>query len=507
MSDLADAAEKNVGSHLSPEKASPDAIIDGNARSKNFVKRLLQAPCGDSPRVLNYITLIISALLIWALLYTLLHHEVKPGGRLFALIVLTISSYFCGWLVSLVRLPPLLGMLLCGIALRNIGFFNMTGVYTEIVVTIREIALSTILLKAGLGLDASALKKLSFVVARLAFTPCFTEAAGAAVAAHVLMGMPWMLGLLLGFVLSAVSPAVVVPTLLSLKERGYGESKGISTLVIAASSIDDIIAISGFGVILGLVFSKGDIVSNIIQGPVEVAIGIAVGFGWGFIAACFPHRNEEHLVFKRSFMVGGGGLVSVLGSNMIGYSGSGPLATIILSFLASLCWKWQGWSNTYNPVAEVYSTVWIFLQPLLFGLIGTEIKFTDIDMQLIWQGLAILGFGLIVRIITCCVVLIGANLNWKEILFVNLAWLPKATVQAALGPVALDLAKSNKRPDVEPWAKNVLTIAVISILITAPIGAVGISLGGPRLLSNEPVPNKKYKKDKQIEVAVVEDQM
>ena len=114
-----------------------------------------------------------------------------------------------------------------------------------------------ILIKAGLGLDAAALKRLSFVVVRLAFMPCLVETATDAVVAHFIMGFPWLWGILLGFVLAAVSPAVVVPSLLSLQERGYGEDKGISTLVIAASSIDDIAAISGFGVVLGIIFSQG----------------------------------------------------------------------------------------------------------------------------------------------------------------------------------------------------------------------------------------------------------
>lgn len=447
---------------------------------------------------------------MWALLFAILEHEVEPGGQLFLLIVLTLTSYACGWLVSLLHLPPLLGMLLCGIALRNIGFFHVTGVYLEIVTTIREVALATILLKAGLGLDASALKKLSFVVARLAFTPCLAETVGAAVAAHFLMGLPWLWGLLLGSVLSAVSPAIVVPTLQILKAKGYGEAKGISTLVIAASSIDDIISISAFGVILGLIFSKGDLTHNILHGPIEVGLGLVTGVVWGIIAACIPHRNENYLVAKRTFIVGGGGLTAVLLSTLYGYAGSGPLAAIILSFIAQLCWKWQGWSNTYNPVATVFNNFWGIMQPLLFGLIGTEIRLDQIKMELIGLGLAVLMFGLFVRILSCCAVLIGANLNLKEVIFVNLAWLPKATVQATLGPIALDSTIRYHMTDAEPYARDVLTIAVLSILLTAPVGAIGISVGGPRLLSNEPVVKvKKYNKktDQKSDVAVVEDQL
>ncbi|XKL63590.1 hypothetical protein PGB90_005954 [Kerria lacca] len=192
-------------------------------------------------------------------------------------------------------------------------------------------------------------------------------------------------------------------------------------------------------------------------------------------------------------MVGAGGLVAVLISTLYGYSGSGPLAAIILSFIASLCWKWQGWTNTYNPVADVFNNFWGIMQPLLFGLIGTEIRIENIQMSLVWHGLTVVGFGLLIRIMTCCLVLIGANLNLKEVIFVNLAWLPKATVQATLGPIALDTAIRIGMVEVMPFARDVLTIAVLSILITAPIGAIGISLGGPRLLSNEQFEKSKNK--------------
>ncbi|XP_065223901.1 sodium/hydrogen exchanger 9B2-like isoform X3 [Planococcus citri] len=492
-----DDGEKGASIELSKKTRNDQADVDDgvsvdSAQTKSYLSRLLANPCGDNPKGIDNVTLILGALLTWAFLYTILREEVEPpGGQLFKLILLMVLSQFCGWLISFLHLPPLLGMLLCGIALRNVGFFHLTGVYTDIVVSIRSISLGVILLKAGLGLDASALKRLSFVVARLALLPCLVETAGIAAAAYLLMNMSWTSGVLLGFALASVSPAVVVPSLLVLKEKGYGENKGISTLVIAASTIDNITSISGFGVVLKMLFSPGDLLSNILQGPLEVLIGLVVGLGWGFISACIPHRNENHLVVKRSIMVGGGGLVCVLGGQMFGYSGSGTLAAIISSFLASLCWKWQGWSNNYNPVGDIFGKMWLILQPLFFGLIGTEVKLNAIDVNLVLQGTAIIGFGLLVRSITCGMMLFGAKLNLKEVFFVILAWLPKATVQAALGPLALDMAKKTHQDDAIPWAQNILTIAILSIVITAPIGAVGISVGGPKLLSNQP-PNKKY---------------
>lgn len=461
-----------------------DTMINQSPKSKNFFRKLLSSPCGESPTVISYVTIAFGGLLLWTLLFAILGEEVEPGGQLFILIVLMLLSCLSGWLISLLHLPPLLGMLLCGIVLRNTGFFDVGGVYLEIISVIRKVALATILLKAGLGLNASALKKLSFVVARLAVLPCISETIGAAFGAHFFLNMPWLWAFLLGSILSAVSPAVVVPTLQNLQAQGFGETKSIATLVIAASSVDDIISISMFGVILGMIFSQGNFVQNILHGPVEAGFGLVIGISGGIIAACFPHRNENYLVAKRTFIVGGGGVAAILLSSRCGYSGSGPLATIILSFIAQLCWKWQGWV-TYNPVADVFHNIWSIMQPLLFGLIGTEIKLNLIKMELIGLGFVVLLFSLFIRFLSCSVALIGSKLNLKEVIFVNFAWLPKATVQATLGPIALDMAIRYKLPDVESYARDVLTIAALSILFTAPVGAIGIAVGGPLLLSRD----------------------
>lgn len=475
-----------------PEKEQHSTDCD-NSRG-NWAERAIRGQCGLSNSWLLYMTgLLLILLLTWAILYSLLKVEVAPGGDLFKLIVLILVAYVAGGLVGRCKLPPLLGMLIAGIALRTVGFFQVTGVYLEIIIKLREIALTVILIKAGLGLDGPSLLKLSLVVLRLAFLPCIGEAVAAAVVSHYVLDYPWLWGLLMGFMLSAVSPAVVVPVLLSLQERHYGESKGIATLVIAASSLDDIVAISIFGVFLGMIFSTGDLTQQLMQGPIEMVIGLTFGIAWGLIASFVPHREDKHVTAKRVIMVGFGGLCAVLGSEIIHYSGAGPLACIVAAFVACLSWKIQGWSTTYNPVADAFSVIWQILQPMLFGLIGAEIDLTILELETVGKGLLVIIGALVFRVFVCCLVLLGGKLNWKEILFVNLAWLPKATVQAALGPEAMDQVRQQaldrgQNPDEHPdmiKASQLLTIAVISILLTAPIGSIGISITGPKLLSNE----------------------
>ncbi|XP_069698459.1 sodium/hydrogen exchanger 9B2-like [Periplaneta americana] len=486
--ELSKPNDKPVICVTSTANEASDLNCDTKKRSsafKGIAEKLSPASlCPEFNLPLKIATMVLVFLLSWGVLYTIFQDVVLPQGKVFALATLFILAYFAGWLISLIRLPPLLGMLITGILLRNVGFFHMTGGYLTAVSTLRLVAMVVILIKAGLGLDAAALRRLSFVVVRLAFIPCLVEAATDAVVSHFVLGFPWFWGILLGFVLAAVSPAVVVPSLLGLQEKGYGEDKGISTLVIAASSIDDIAAISGFGVVLGLIFTEGgNMVEQLVHGPIEVAIGLSFGIGWGILLIFIPHKDDKWVVGVRTFLIGGGGLFAVLGSSLANYAGAGPLACIVAAFVACYGWKSQGWSSTFNPVADIYSVVWKVFQPVLFGLIGTEIDLSQLQADTVLYGLCVLAVGLVFRLLASCLATLGGTLNFKEMLFVAVAWFPKATVQAALGPVALDLARKQEADiATQQLASQVLTIAVLSILITAPVGAVGIYLAGPRLL-------------------------
>merc|ERR1719435_160631 len=154
---------------------------------------------------------------------------------------------------------------------------------------LRSLCLTVILLMAGLELDPDQLKKLSGMVIKATFIPCFVEATAVAVLSNLVLGLPWTVGFMLGFVLAAVSPAVIIPSLMSLSKRGYGVAKGIPTLVIAACSADDVVAISGFGIFMGLTFSTGaPLWKLIIHGPIEVIIGVSFGVGRGILAQWIP---------------------------------------------------------------------------------------------------------------------------------------------------------------------------------------------------------------------------
>lgn len=489
----------NKSQLLSAEENSQEGEINRETRTcdNNKMGRIRKIMAGVSPMTMcpamTKLHFLATRVEIYAMLGALLYVVISfswaepvrdPVLQLAGLFVL---AQVFGLVVEFAHLPPLLGMLIAGIFLKYINFFHADGTFLKITATIRACAMTMILLRAGLGLDPTALRRLSMVVLRLAIIPCTLEAIVIAVASHYFLNFPWLWGFLLGCVLGAVSPAVVVPSLLWLKSEGYGESKGISTLVTAGTLLDNIFAITVFGVFLSIIFSQGSIAATMMQGPLEVLIGITWGVLMGVISIYIPHSDEKSVVLLRTTMVGVSGLLSVLGSQLVGYPGAGPLGCIVGAFVAGCGWRASSPPPTFEPVLQYLSESWLFLQPFLFGLIGTEINLTAvIDAGTnTGLGIAVMVLGVVIRLIACCFSVVGCGLTFKERLFVCLSWLPKATVQAAIGPVALDLARyvqSDANVKIQ-LAEQVLTIAVLSILITAPIGAIGILQGGPHLLS------------------------
>ncbi|XP_066303503.1 sodium/hydrogen exchanger 9B2-like isoform X8 [Branchiostoma lanceolatum] len=364
--------------------------------------------CPPHGRVAQTLTLVMMAVLGWAALWAITKDDALPGGNLFALTVLLVLCVIGGRLIQRIKLPPLLGMLIVGILLRNVPGI-MVGSWIDPVwaSSIRLVALTVILIRAGLGLDPVQLRRLSWTVLLLAFLPCVVEASTLAVVIHFLLDFPWLWGFMLGFVLAAVSPAVVVPSMLWLQEVGLGVDQGIPTLVIASGSVDDVIAITGFAVCLGITFTT--------------------------------ERSPQ--------------------SAGVDGVGNRPIDDL---------WKQDSW-------------VCRFRGPGLSGH-GFCGRLQVEDGQ--GLGVAAIVIGSLVRMVASGVAVSGAGFTWKERLFVAIAWLPKATVQAAIGSTALDTARELTPQDTtnEKLGIQLLTIAVLVILITAPLGSALISLTARHLL-------------------------
>ncbi|XP_029986021.1 sodium/hydrogen exchanger 9B2-like isoform X2 [Sphaeramia orbicularis] len=448
----------------------------------------LKDRCPRPQGLLNLlITKVCLFMLLFGVVWSISGTQCLPGGNLFGIVVLFICSVLGGKLVGMIQLPtlppfpPLLGMLLAGLLLRNVPYItDAVFVDTHWSSALRNIALSIILTRAGLGLDPTALQRLKAVCVRVAVGPCVVEACVVAVVSHFLLGLPWVWGFILGFVLAAVSPAVVVPSMLLLQREGYGVEKGIPTLLMAAGSFDDILAITGFSTCLGIAFSTGSTWMNILKGLLEVVGGIIAGLVLGLFLCWFPSKDQEDLVLRRTLMLLGLSIFSVFCSHVIGFAGAGGLCTLVLSFLAAL-----GWKADKAPVAAMVGRSWDVFQPLLFGLIGAEITIATLSPSTVGLGLACISVGLLVRLLVTFLLVHFGGFNLKEKLFISVAWLPKATVQAAIGSKALDLAREEGNDAFMKFGLDVLTLAVLAILTTAPIGALGIGLAGPRLLARQ----------------------
>nr|XP_023404275.1 sodium/hydrogen exchanger 9B1 [Loxodonta africana] len=422
--------------------------------------------------------------MIWCVMWSFSGSEVLPGGSLFGLLAIFYCAVLGGKLLEVIKipsvpqLPPLLGMLLAGFTLRNIPFLSQ---YIYISSTwsssLRNTALTIILVRAGLGLDPEALKHLKTVCLRLSMGPCLIEACSAAVFSHFIMKFPWKWAFLLGFVIGAVSPAIVVPSMLLLQERGYGIEKGIPTLLIAASSLDDILAITGFNACMGIVFSSGNILHTLLVSLLEVSIGVVLGVILGYFLRYFPSRDQTKLPWKRAFLVLVMCISAVLGSQRIGLHGTGGLCTLVLTFVSGIYW-----SREKIRVQKIVAATWNIFQPLLFGLVGSEVSVSSLSSNAIGICVATLSLALLVRIFVTFLLMCFAGFSFKEKIFIALAWMPKATVQAVLGPLALESARISAH-HLEGYAMDVMTLAFLSILISAPNGALLIGILGPKMLS------------------------
>ncbi|XP_069356301.1 sodium/hydrogen exchanger 9B2-like isoform X3 [Maniola hyperantus] len=405
--------------------------------------------------------------------------------------ILVIAAYLIGWIwLKITTLPALIGMLLTGILFQNLHLVHMTDTYRKLNQDLRKIALVIILTRAGLGLNAEVLKKHYVAVLQLGLLPWLVECIAISVTSHYLLHLPWIWGFLLGSMIASVSPAVVVPCLFRLRDEGYGVSKGIPTLLLAAAAIDDSVSVAVFAIILNAMFSTGSVTFNIIKGPLSIVAGVVLGSLWGAFASFIPERGDTYAVPLRFLILFLGGLFSLFISNLIGWSGAGPLAIVSSGFIAAFYWEKEGWPINKNPVSNIFRILWIFFEPILFAFTGAQITLSTLDPQVISMGAICLVSCLLLRVIVTFLVSFGCGLNTKEKLFIGLTWLAKATVQAALGPAALDLVNNGQtaggsKEEEEAYAKAILAVSVLSVVISAPLGAILIAITGPRLLTRD----------------------
>ncbi|XP_054156261.1 sodium/hydrogen exchanger 9B2-like [Oppia nitens] len=446
-----------------------------------IIQQLIKCSKIDLPKIYDkcqqYLCQLLLVLIFWSIVWSIYGQPaLPPNGHLYHLILLFTLSCICGKLCKLVACPPLFGSLIIGFLYGNLLSVELDN---QLCSVLRSASLVSVLLEAGLELDPKVIRKLSFVALRMAFVPMMVEVVAITFATYWLIQFPIKWGFLLGFVLAAASPAIVVPGMLNLQKRQLGVDKGIPTLVIAAASIDDILAITGFSICLGQVFTSNEsLVWTVLKGPVEAVAGALIAAAIGVLLWYIPNKDESKL--ERITLLVMSGVAAMFVSQSLGLESFGTIACITLAFVAALKWRDTGRDR---PVLATLKISWSLFEPLLFALIGYQVKIADLHSNAIGLAVLALIIALVLRTVSSMFVIIGANLNLKEKIYVSIAWIPKATVQAAIGSVALDLARQRGNdPQLIEFGTFVLTVSVLSILITAPLGAIWISFMGSRCL-------------------------
>ncbi len=378
-------------------------------------------------------------------------------------------GFLGGYVFSKIRIPGLVAMMIVGFVIGPY-FLNLIDPHIlNISSELRQIALMIILTRSGFNLDFAGLKKIGRPAILLSFIPATLEIIAISVAAHLLLGLSIFEAMLLGTVIAAVSPAVVSPRMITLIEKGYGAKNGVAKLVLAGSSIDDIYVIVLFYTFLGFVETNSLQASALVNIPLSIFLGILLGVNVGYlISILFKHTHfatsvNVVLVLSSSFLMVG--LEQILKPYL---AISSLLAVIVVAIV--LLWRNREKVKRLN---RAYQHLWTVFEIILFVLVGAKL---DLNYALINLGpaLLVLFVGLLFRSLGVYVSVLWTDYNRREKLFIMLAYLPKATVQASIGGIALSLNL--------PSGSIILTVAIIAILVTAPLGAFLIDFLGPRLL-------------------------
>lgn len=374
------------------------------------------------------------------------------------------------WICKKIRLPGLLGMLITGIVLGPYALNLLDQSILGISADLRKIALIIILTRAGLGLDIASLKKIGRPAFLMCFVPATFELVGMLILAPGLMGVTLMEAAVMGAVLAAVSPAVVVPRMVKLMEEGYGVKEGIPQLILAGASVDDVYVIVLFSTFTGMLQGEGASVIKFINIPVSIILGIIIGLTLGVLLAVYFQKIHIRDTVK---------VLVILSISFLLAAAEDSLTTpVTFSALIAIMFIGVGLQRKREAVAKrlavKYGKLWVAAEVFLFVLVGATVNIGYLGRVGVRALLMIAG-ALLFRMAGVWVCLLGTGLKTGEKAFTMLAYTPKATVQAAIGgiPLALGFACGD----------TVLTVAVLAIVLTAPLGAFAIDLSYRKLLT------------------------
>lgn len=390
---------------------------------------------------------------------------------LFSISVLLLLGMSLGALCKKLHLPALTGMLITGIFLGPYALDLIDASILSVSADLRRIALIIILIRAGLSLNLDDLKKVGRPAILMCFVPACFEMAGMILLAPKLLGVSLLDAAILGSVIAAVSPAVIVPNMVKLMEEGYGTKKGIPQLILAGASVDDVFVIVVFTAFTNLAAGDSVSIRSFVNIPISIFLGMIAGLGIGLLLSVFFHRIHMRDTAKVIIFL----CISFLLVTLEDYCANViPFASLIAVMTIGVALQQKNQALSLR-LSSKFNKLWVGAEIILFVLVGATVDLRYLKSA---GGTAVLLllFVLLFRMSGVFLCLAGTDLTKKERLFCMIAYTPKATVQAAIGgiPLALGLSCGNL----------VLTVAVVSILLTAPLGAFCIENSYQKLLTH-----------------------
>ena len=381
---------------------------------------------------------------------------------LMSLCVIMLSGLLLGWICKKIRFPSLFGMIIAGIIIGPYALNLIDQSVLDVSSDIRRIALIVILIRAGLKLDLSDLKKVGRPAVLMCFVPACFEIVGMVVLAPILLNISFLDAAIMGAVIGAVSPAVIVPRMIKLIDEGYGTDKGIPQMILAGASVDDVFVIVMFTTFTGLAQGGEVSILRFLNIPVSIVTGIIVGLIAGFLFVKWFSKINIRATVKAIIVLSVSFALWAFEDSfkMV------PFASLIAIMAIGIGIKKWG-SHYAKELSGKYDKMWAVAEIFLFVLVGASVAIDSAVSAGVSAIILVLGV-LVFRMVGVFVCILGTKLSMKEKLFCMIAYTPKATVQAAIGglPLAMGL----------PCGQMVLTVSVIAILLTAPLGAFGIEL-------------------------------
>ncbi len=391
---------------------------------------------------------------------------------LFSLALIFMIGLILGEIFIKIKLPGFLGMIITGVVLGPFVLNMIDSTILDLSSDLREVALIVILLRAGLNLDISDLKKIGRPALLMSFIPATLEIITIIIVAPLLFDISYLDAAILGSVIAAVSPAVVVPKMIKLMDEGYGKEKRIPHLVMASASVDDIYVIVLFSAFISM-HQTGDIsLASLYIVPMSIILGVLLGgvtgIGLSYFFAKFRVRDtiKVLIILAASFFII---TFQDFAADYVAISGLLAVMVLGITFLNQS-------EERALRLREKFSKLWVFAELVLFVLVGAAVDLS-VALNAGLLALILLSIGLLFRFSGVMLSLIKTNLNKHERLFAGISYLPKATVQAAIGSVPLALGVES--------GELILAIAVLAIIISAPLGAIGIDLTFKKFLVKE----------------------